>query len=45
MSPEGGGETINQLIKSLKPRFENDIELQVEEVEKRSTRMERKQWI
>ena len=37
-TPEVGEELINELNKSLELRFENDIELQVKEVEKRSTR-------
>ena len=36
MSPEECGETINQLGKSSELRFENDIELQVEKVEKKA---------
>ena len=40
-SREEGEELINKLSKFLKLRSENDIELHVREVEKRSTRIER----
>ena len=37
-TPEVGEGLFNGLKKSLKPRFENDIELQLKEVEQRGTR-------
>ena len=41
LSPKGGGEAINQLNEKLELKSQNDIELHVEEVEKRGTRIKR----